>query len=85
MELSPEKFKALWASWKRALIIEVLGRSVSFRVLEQSERPLEVDNTIDLEQGYVVVKFCTQKMTIIMTYRGVLDCTGTLSSGSMAT
>ncbi|KAI5674607.1 hypothetical protein M9H77_14971 [Catharanthus roseus] len=37
MLLSPEKYKQLWKPWRRALMVKVLGRTVTYRILEQRD------------------------------------------------
>ncbi|KAI5656398.1 hypothetical protein M9H77_25191 [Catharanthus roseus] len=61
----PEKYKTLWTLWRKALIIKVLGRNITFRVLEQRVRDLwnleHRCKMIDLEQGYAVVRFYSRE------------------------
>lgn len=58
-------FKKLWKPWRKALIIKVFGRSVSFKVLEQRIRDickLERDcEIIDLESGFFLTRFYSKR------------------------
>lgn len=65
VEVPLEKGHMLWQPWKRALILKVLGKSVSLRVLEQRTKDLWKfewgSEIIDLEKGYFLVRFYSRK------------------------
>lgn len=37
---SPEEYEEMWNPWRKALILKLLGKSVSYRILEQRMREL---------------------------------------------
>lgn len=61
VEISKEKYLSLFSKWRGALIVKLLGKSVSFRVLEQRLRDLwnlqRGFQLTDLEEGYFIVLF----------------------------
>lgn len=62
--VSKAECRALWRPWRRALIVKLLGRNISFRLLEQRLRSLwglsEGCVITDLEEGYYIVRFYTK-------------------------
>lgn len=61
IDFSIEECQELWKPWKKALILKLLGKSVSFRVLEQRTKDLwQLEwgcELIDLEKGFYVARF----------------------------
>lgn len=59
--ISKEKYLSLFKPWRGALIIKLLGKSVTFRVMQQRTSSLwnldKGHELIDLEEGYFVVRF----------------------------
>lgn len=65
LELSKEKYISLFKPWRGALFIKLLGKSVSFRVMQQRTTSLwnlpKGCELIDLEGGYYVVRFFSRE------------------------
>lgn len=65
VEISAEECKRLWRPWSRALVVKLLGRSISFRVLSQRLTDIWSLNyridIIDLEDGYYVIRFYSKE------------------------
>lgn len=61
VEISKEKYISLFKQWRGAMILKLLGKTVSYRVLEQRVRELwqlELGFELtDLVEGYYVVRF----------------------------
>lgn len=61
MEISQEDYQILWKLWKKTLIIKVLGRNISYSLLEQKIWDLwklEWDfKLVDSESGYYLARF----------------------------
>lgn len=59
--ISPEKYHSLFQPWKGALLLKLLGKSVSLRVLEQRTRDLwQLEwgcQMIDMENDYFLARF----------------------------
>lgn len=59
-----DSYKQSWLPWRRALIIKVLGKAFSFKVLEPRIRRLwNLDNgceLLDIDKGYLVARFYSQ-------------------------
>lgn len=60
-----DSYKQSWQQWRRALVIRVLGKTFSFRILEPRIRKLwqlEHDcELIDIDKGYLVARFYSQE------------------------
>lgn len=63
IEISPEECKELWKPWRRAIVVKLLGRNISYRMLSQRlsdmwtlTRRIDI---IDMENGYYVIRFST--------------------------
>lgn len=61
MEIRLERCEKLWKPWRRALVVKVLGKNFSFRLLEKRltdlwgrGNPLDI---VDLDRGFFVVRF----------------------------
>lgn len=61
VDVPEDEWKELWRPWRRALVVKLLGRSVSYRMLSQRLADMWASNhhleIIDLEDGYYVVRF----------------------------
>lgn len=73
IEISIEECRTLWKPWRRALIIKVLGKQISFRLLEKRLCDLwgmgsNLD-IVDLDGGYFVVRFYSKTQ-----YLYALEC-----------
>lgn len=59
------EWKKLCRPWRRALIVKLLGRTISYRVLSQRLTTMWSSNCrldiVDLEDGYYVVRFFSKK------------------------
>lgn len=59
--ISPEKYHSLFQPWRGALILKLLGKTVSLKIMEQRTRDLwklEWGNQlIDLDHGYFLARF----------------------------
>lgn len=64
IDFTLEECQQLWKPWRKALILKVLGRNVSFKVLEQRTRDLwQLEwgcKLIDLEKGFYVARFFSE-------------------------
>lgn len=64
VEISKDKYLSLFNPWRGALILKLLGKSVSFRVLEQRTSELWKlkwgYELIDLEGGFFLARFFTR-------------------------
>lgn len=73
--ISPEKYHSLFQLWKGALLLKLLGKNVSFRILEQHTRSLwnlqHGCELINLEQGFIWLD-STQGRIISRFWKGVL-------------
>lgn len=65
VNIEVDECKQLWAPWRRALVVKLLGRNVSSRILSQRltdmwalNRRLEI---VDLEDGFFVVRFVSKE------------------------
>ncbi|KAI5661200.1 hypothetical protein M9H77_20523 [Catharanthus roseus] len=58
VDIETETYKQLWKPWKRALIVKVLGKSITFKALEQRVKDIWKlpwgCQMIDPEHGYVL-------------------------------
>lgn len=65
IDISVDEWKGLWRPWRRALVIKLLGRTVSYRLLSQRLSDMWASNNrlemIDLEDGYYVVRFYSKE------------------------
>lgn len=65
VEISKEKYISLFSKWRGALIVKLLGKFVSYRVLDQRVRELwnleKGFELTDLEAGYFIVRFFSQQ------------------------
>ncbi|KAI5661478.1 hypothetical protein M9H77_20801 [Catharanthus roseus] len=56
MAITKEEYSQRWEPWRRALIIKVLGHSISFRILEQKIKDLSkfdrACKLVDLDRSY---------------------------------
>lgn len=61
LEISKEKYTSLFRKWRGALIIKLLGKSISYRILEQCLRDIwrleKWFELTDLEEGFFIVQF----------------------------
>lgn len=61
IEVSTEECKELWQPWHMALVVKLLGRNVSYRVLSQRLSDMWTQNRrldiVDIEDGFYVVRF----------------------------
>lgn len=61
IDIPLEECKRLWTPWRRALVIKVLGKNFSFRILEKRVTDLwglgNSVNIVDLNRGFFVVRF----------------------------
>lgn len=61
VEISKEKYVSLFVKWRGALIIKLLGKTISYRVLDQRIHDLwNLDKgyeLTDLEEGFFIVRF----------------------------
>lgn len=61
VDLNWDRYKQQWAPWQRALILKVLGKNFSLKVLEprikQAWQLKEGCDLIDLDKGYLVARF----------------------------
>lgn len=64
VKLSAEKYHSLFKPWKGALVLKLLGKSISYKTMEQRTRTLwklEASyELIDLEKGYYLARFFTR-------------------------
>lgn len=81
-----DSYKKSWLPWRRALIIKVLGKTFSFRVLEPQIKWIwnleNVCELLDIDKGYVVARFYSQADYLKVLHGGpwiVLDHYLTLS------
>lgn len=65
VSISPQKYHNLFQPWRGALVLKLLGKSISYRVLEQRTWNLwnlELGyELIDLEQGLYLARFFSQE------------------------
>lgn len=65
VEISKEKYLSLFKQWRGALIVKLLGKSVSYRILDQKIRDLwQLDLWYELTnfaEGYYMVCFFSRK------------------------
>lgn len=65
VDLPWEEYRALWQPWRRALILKVLGRNLSFKLVEQRVRRLwQLDlgcELIDMAKGFIIARFYSQQ------------------------
>lgn len=60
-----DHYRTCWKPWRRALVLKVLSKSISFRVLQ--DRILRVwklemgCELVDIDKGYIVARFYTQE------------------------
>lgn len=81
-----DTYKKSWLPWRRALIVNVLGKTLSFRTLEpRIQRIWNLENgceLLDIDKGYVVARFYSQADYLKVLHGGpctVLDHYLTLS------
>lgn len=64
IDFSLEECQQLWRPWRKALILKLLGKTVSFRILEQRTKDLwKLEwgcELIDLEKGFYVARFYSE-------------------------
>lgn len=74
LEIPLEECKELWKPWRRALIIKVLGKSCSFKVLERRLGDLWANggklDIIDLDDGFYIVRFFSKIQYLLALNNG---------------
>lgn len=90
VEILKEKYISLFRQWRGALILKLLGKSISYRAMEQKLRDLWVlERSFDLtnlEEGYFVVRFLSRDNYLQVFGWWSLDYSWTLPhSDEMAT
>lgn len=65
VDVSWDEYRELWQPWRRALILKVLGRNISFRFLAPRIRRLwdlaHGCELVDLAKGFIIARFYSKE------------------------